>query len=238
MCACQTVASVCEHIYVITVGASLPVNLGNFEISNAIWMSGSSVWLADPSTFSFSYESMYNLKMKKKNAFCNALSVYWKRLLKWSYMKICNIFSILPNCCTRTACSTESYDNTAAVFKDNSQALYAKNSHFSNLNENFIILHDRNSDCEINSYLFRWNRFVDWIGVAKVVGEFRFVSFSAWWVFLSNEWWVRDCFFENGHHFIAWLKSAFFVIVTSKVVSSISGPVLLQNVLNTFAGVF
>lgn len=71
---CRVCVCVCERIYVMTVGASLPVNLGNCEISNAIWMSGSSVSLADPKTFTFSYESMYNLEWMQISTISSSLS--------------------------------------------------------------------------------------------------------------------------------------------------------------------
>lgn len=45
-------------VYVITVGALRPVNFRSWDISNAIWISGSNIWLAWPNTLSFSYESM------------------------------------------------------------------------------------------------------------------------------------------------------------------------------------
>lgn len=54
-----------NYIYVMTVGALRPVNLGSSEISNAMSMSGFSITLAWPSTFSFSYESMYKLQREK-----------------------------------------------------------------------------------------------------------------------------------------------------------------------------
>lgn len=51
----------CLLIYVITVGALRPVYLGSCEMSRAICISGCNISLAIPKTFSFSYESMYNL---------------------------------------------------------------------------------------------------------------------------------------------------------------------------------
>lgn len=87
------------------------------------------------------------------------------------------------------------------------------------------------------SYLFGWNGFVDRIGVAKIIGNFRFVRFTARWVFLSNECRIGDGLFKCVHHFIAWFECAFFVIVACEVVSSISSPVLLENVFDTLAGV-
>lgn len=43
-----------SSIYVMTVGALRPVNLGSCEISRAMSMSGFSITLAWPSTFSLS----------------------------------------------------------------------------------------------------------------------------------------------------------------------------------------
>lgn len=58
-----------NYIYVMTVGALRPVNLGSSEISNAMSMSGFSITLAWPSTFSFSYESMYKLQAEGEGRF-------------------------------------------------------------------------------------------------------------------------------------------------------------------------
>lgn len=113
-----------------------------------------------------------------------------------------------PHCCTRTACSAQTYNNSASVLEDNAQSL------------------------------FGWDRFVNWIGVTEVVAEFDFVRFAARREFFANERWIGDCFFEYSHHFVARFQCAFFVIVTCKVVAAISCPVIFENFFYTFVGMF
>lgn len=104
-----------QFSYVITVGASRPVNLGNWEISNAIWISGSSISLAKPSTLSFSYESMYSLQRKK-------IPKNYK-----TGVKCIQFLMFLPNGCTRATRSTESHYNSTSIFENDAQTLIKGN---------------------------------------------------------------------------------------------------------------
>lgn len=139
----------------------------------------------------------------------------------------------LPDGGTRATSSTETNYDAAAIIEYNAQTLRFENIIGTiSIKQNVYI-------CVSNSnYLFRGHRFVDGIGVTEIVGNLHFVRFAARRVCLAHKRWIGDGLLQKGHHFVAWLKCAFLVIVTCEIIASVNAPMLLQDLFDAFASVF
>jgi hypothetical protein len=74
--------------------------------------------------------------------------------------------------------------------------------------------------------------FVDGVDVREVVGLFHFVRFTPCAVLFADELRVGDGLLEVRHHLAGVIAITLFVVVPGEVVSTVSLPVLGQDVLD------